>query len=68
MDENIYKSISMAMARGSMDEYNELSEEDKKKFHQIEAEKERSFYNKLRKQSHDETITITLDFSCIEKK
>lgn len=45
----MYKSISMAMARGSMDEYNELSEEDKKKFHQIEAEKERSFYNKLRK-------------------
>lgn len=29
----MYKSISMAMARGSMEEYNELSEEDKKKFH-----------------------------------
>lgn len=64
----MYKSISMAMAHGSMDEYNELSEEDKKKFHKIEAEKERNFYNKLRKHSHDETITITLDFSCIEKK
>lgn len=29
----MYKSISMAMAHGSMDEYNELSEEKKKKFH-----------------------------------
>ena len=64
----MYKSISMAMAHGSMEEYNELSEENKKKFHQIEAQTERSFYNKLRKHSHDETITITLDFSCIEKK
>lgn len=33
----------------------------------MEATKEKSFYRGLKKQSENETITITIDFSCIDK-
>lgn len=33
----------------------------------MEATKEKSFYRGLKKQSDNETITITIDFSCIGK-
>lgn len=43
----MYNSISLSIAHGSMEEYNSLSEEDKKKFHQIEAIKEKKFYRSM---------------------